>query len=65
MYQVKTKIGDSRFGSIPLDTKQKVREYIGRTPGSRWNSKFTVRDINTGKIETGTRAYFRTSKNWK
>ena len=50
--------------SIPLPNKQRVANYLKRTPIGNDNTKVSVKNLRTGKMFTGRKIRFYNPKRW-
>lgn len=61
-YKVRIEVGKGKnkavTESIPLPNKQRVCNYIKRSPLVKSNTKVKVTNIQTGKIQIGTQSKF-------
>ena len=61
-YKVRIEVGKGKnravTESIPLPNKQRVCNYIKRSPLVRSNTKVKVKNLRTGKVEVGTQSKF-------
>ena len=62
MYQVRIKSGETRMGSIPLESKQKVHDYLARNP-LPMKSEVEIRNVLTNRTEKGTKRHFIVKSN--
>jgi len=61
-YKVRVEVGKGKnkavTESIPLPNKQRVCNYIKRSPLVRSNTNIKVKNLRTGKVTTGTQSKF-------